>query len=143
MAASNADVARLRRLVNEPDATTYTDADLRGYIERYPLIDGVGHEPYVESSTSPVVLEANEDWTATYDLNSAAADVWMEKAAALAGNYDFSAGGQSFQRSQAYQQYLYQVRYFRSRRSMKTVRQWPAPRPDEDEDVFGDSDLSN
>lgn len=135
MTATAEEVARLRRMVNESDATTYTDAALRGYIERYPLLDALGHEPYVESSTTPGTLEANEDWTATYDLNAAAADVWQEKAALLAGEFDFAAGGQTFQRSQAYQMYMQQSRYYRSKRAVKTVRAWPAPRPDEDEDL--------
>ena len=135
MTATAEQVARLRRIVNESDATTYNDAALRIYIERYPLLDALGHEPYVESETSPGTLEANDDWTATYDLNAAAADIWAEKAAALASEFDFSAGGQNFTRSQGYQMMMQQSRYYRARRAMGTIRAWPAPRPDADEDL--------
>ena len=135
MTATAEQVARLRRMINESGETVYTDGILAEYIERYPLLDALGHEPYVESETSPGTLEANEDWTATYDLNAAAAEIWAEKAAALASEFDFSAGGQSFQRSQGYQMMMQQSRYYRSRRAIGTVRAWSAPRPDEDEDL--------
>ena len=73
-------------------------------------------------------MDENEEWIPTYDLNAAAADVWEEKAAVLAGDYDFSAEWAKFSRSQAYEQAMKQARYFRARRSMRTVRQVPEPR---------------
>lgn len=133
MAATAAQVTLLRRMVNEPTTSPYGDVDLKAYIERYPLLDGLGNEPYIESETDPTTLIANPDWTATYDLNAAAADIWAEKAATLAGEFDFSAGGQSFQRSQAYDAYMKQSRYYRSRRSASSVRLQPTPKPDEDD----------
>lgn len=135
MAATAEQVIRLRRMVGEGGETTYQDDELKTFIEAYPLLDGLGREPYVESDDDPAVLEINEDWDPTYDLNAAAADIWAEKAAGLASEFDFSAGGQSFQRSQAYAMYMQQSRHYRSRRAMRTVRAWPAPRPDEDEDL--------
>lgn len=135
MAATAEQVERLRRMVNESTETVYSDGDLWEYVERYPLLDALGREPFVESETDPDTLEVNADWTPTYDLNAAAADIWAEKAAALATEFDFSAGGQSFQRSQAYQMCMQQSRYYRARRALKTVRAWPSPRPSEDEDL--------
>ena len=85
MTATAAQVTLMRRMIAEPTVTTYSDSDIRGYIERYPLMDGLGNVPYVESETTPGTLEINADWIATYDLNAAAADIWAEKAAALAG----------------------------------------------------------
>jgi hypothetical protein len=122
-------------MVAESTTTTYTDTDLRGYIERYPLLDGLGYEPYVVSDTDATLLEVNEDWTPTYDLNAAAADVWAEKAAALATEFDFSAGSQSFQRSQAYEMCMKQSRHYRSRRSAAAVHLQTTPKPDEDDDL--------
>lgn len=125
MAATAAQIARLRRMVGEPDSsTTYTDDDLTTYIEEYPLIDERGEAPYTwDTSTEPPTEDENDDWIATYDLNAAAADIWEEKAAGLAQDYDFKADGASFSRSQAYEQYLKQARYYRSRRAPRTMTQ--------------------
>jgi len=138
MAATEEQVVRLRRMVAESDTATYTDTDLRGYIERYPLVDGLGNEPTEPSETDPVTLVENPDWTATYDLNAAAADVWNEKAAALAGNYDFATQGQSFQRSQAYANYMRQAQCYRARRAIGTIMLQTIPKPED-----ASSDLSN
>lgn len=116
MAATEAQVAELRRKVAEPTTATYGDSDIASYIERYPLIDSDGNLP------------DESDWTATYDLNAAAADVWEEKASGLVGNYDFQADGGSYQRSQAHAQAMQQARYYRSRRSAKTSTMIPVPK---------------
>jgi hypothetical protein len=130
MAATDAQIARLRRLVNEPDDTTYEDADIAGYIEAYPLRDERGKDPYTwDASATPPEQTANESWIPTYDLNAAAADIWDEKAAILAGDFDFSADGGNYSRSQAYEQAMGRVKYFRGRRRAKTgvVRMDPPP----------------
>lgn len=125
MAATAEQIAQLRRMVNEPtDAAPYTDAVLTGYIERYPTMDVRGEEPYTWQTTgglAPTTV-VNTAWIATYDLNRTAADIWEEKAAALAQDYDFNADGGSFQRSQAYEQTMRQARYYRSRRR---IGAWP------------------
>jgi hypothetical protein len=117
MTATIEQIAKLRRMTAEPTDTTYSDAELVEYIEAYPLVDAEGYAPNDPS------------WTATYDMNQAAADIWNEKAAVLAGNYDFSADGSSFHRSQAYNQAMQQSRYYRSRRSIKTIALRPEPQP--------------
>lgn len=138
MAATAAQKAQLRRMVNEPLTTTYSDVLLATYIETYPVTDVRGESPFVEpfgiyDTVVPGALAANDDWTPTYDLNAAAADIWSEKAATLAGGFDFSTDGQSFSRSQAYQFAMTQSRYFRARRAKRTIQLTPSPRPDADE----------
>lgn len=127
MAATAAQIAQVRRMTGEVGSATYTDADIQAYIEAHPLEDARGEGPWVESTATPGTLEANPDWTATYDLNAAAADIWEEKAAVPAGDYDFQADGGSYSRSQAYEQAMKQARHFRSRRSFRTVTMRPEP----------------
>jgi hypothetical protein len=115
-------------MVNEPSETTYTDADITSYIEAYPMIDERGEDPYTwDTSTSPPTQDANDDWIATYDLNAAAADIWEEKAAVVAQDFSFSADGGSYSRDQVYGQYMKNVRFYRSKRSPKTITQRPEP----------------
>lgn len=115
MSATAAMIARVRRMVNEPDDTTYDDDAIAEFIEAYPLLDSDGNEP------------DEEDWEATYDLNAAAADIWAEKAAVLAGDFDFSADGGNYSRSQAYEHAMQMSRYYRARRAICTIKalQWP------------------
>ena len=130
MAATDAMVARLRRMVDEPtDVAPYTDAVLEGYIETYPLLDQLGTDPHeVDLTTEPPTISERDDWIPTYDLNSAARDVWEEKAAAIAENFDFKADGGSYERSQKYEQYMKKARYHGSRRSANTSKLWVEPR---------------
>lgn len=133
MAATAGQVARLRRMVNEPDDTTYDDDAITEYIEAYPLIDERGEQPYTwDTSTDPPTEDENEDWIPTYDLNAAAADVWEEKAAVPAADYDFSADGGRYSRSQVYEQAMKQARYYRARRSGRTMTLRPEPSQVED-----------
>jgi len=132
-------IPRLRRMTTEPTTETYSDADLASFIEAHPLEDARGEGPLVESETDPGTLEENPDWTATYDLNAAAADVWEEKAGILAQDYDYSADGGNYSRSQAYEQAMKQARYFRSKRIWKTVTMRPEPLAQGSEEL-GDED---
>ena len=127
MAATAAMIARVRRMSAEPTTTTYSDSDIKTTIETYPLVDERGEEPYTYTSDSPPEHDANEDWIPTYDLNAAAADIWEEKAGLLAGGYDFSADGARYDRSKAYEQAMRSARYYRSKRSLRTVAQRPEP----------------
>lgn len=105
MAASVADIARLRRMVAEPGVDTYLDTDLSAVIERYPLVDVEGREP------------THIDWVATYDLHNAASELWSDKAALLVTEFDFSADGANYSRSQAYAQAMKMVAHHNSRRA--------------------------
>lgn len=135
MAASATQIAQLRRLVAEPTDDTYTDEALAAVIESYPLLDNLQREPYRLAATLPPTLELNPDWTPTYDLNAAAASIWEEKAAPLAGLFDFSTGGAaagSYRRKQQYDNAMDMARYYRARRSAHTItlRPQPAPNPE-------------
>lgn len=120
-----AQIAQVRRMVNEPTVATYTDATITTYIETYPLVDENSESPRVPSATIPETMMVNPDWMATYDLHAAAADIWEEKAAVVSVDYDFGADGANLSRSQVYEQMMGQARYHRSRRSPKTITQIP------------------
>ena len=77
MTATAGMIAELRRLTAEPTTAVYTDDALKAKIEAYPLMDANHNEPDAVS------------WLPTYDLAAAASDVWMEKAAGLAGSLIF------------------------------------------------------
>lgn len=110
MAATAAQVARLRRMIAEPTTTTYSDADLSGWIEAYPVADDDGNDP------------DHADWTATYDIHAAASELWVEKAAAVAADFAFSADGGSYSRDQVYAQYMKQARHHAARRRAGTAK---------------------
>lgn len=102
-------VDRLRRMVAEPTQDTYDDAALSAYLARYPLRDGAGAWP------------TDATWTGAWDANQAAADVWDEKAATFAADFDFSADGGQYSRSQVHGQMLTMARRFRARRAASAV----------------------
>ncbi len=110
-------INRLRRLTAELASETYTDEDLTAYLETYPLADADG---YVSTDTA---------WAGNWDINQAAADIWQEKAALLAADFDFAADGGDYKRSQAYQQTLAIARMFRSRRQSGTLTMIATPKP--------------
>lgn len=131
MSATGSQIAKVRRMVNEATADTYSDDDIASYIEQYPCLDERGEEPYTwDTSTFPPTQDANESWLPTYDLHAAAADIWEEKASIAAQDYDFDADGGSYKRVQVYEAYMKQARYHRSRRKVGTVRSYASPAPD-------------
>lgn len=139
MAATAAMIGRLRRMVDEATTATYSDSDLAEYIEARPCIDERGELPYeYDTTTEPPTKDENENWIATYDLAAAAADIWAEKAAVLAQDYDTNADGAALSRSQAYEQAMKQSRYWQSRRKPGTITLFPVPRPVPLDDVVGD-----
>jgi hypothetical protein len=128
MAATAAQIAQLRRMVAESTEDTYDDDALAGYIEAYPLLDERGEAPYTwDTSTEPPTQDANDNWIPSYDLHAAAADVWEEKAAALATKSDFGADGATYHLSQQYEQAMKQARHHRARRTATSARltKWP------------------
>jgi hypothetical protein len=118
---TDAQVAQLRRMVAEPTTTTYSDATLITYIETYPHMDQFGEE------SLDAWGDANTDWTPTYDLHAAAADIWEEKAATVSHRVDFNADGGSYSVSQQYEQYMKQCRYHRARRMPSTAKMFRSP----------------
>ncbi len=115
---AGADLTRIRRMVAESGTATYTDATLVTLIAAYPVLDVAGETPRLSSGS------VNTDWTATYDLASAAADIWSEKAANISDEFDFDADGAAFKRSQAVEQYLKQAAIWRSRRTARSIAPW-------------------
>ena len=134
MTATSEMIATVRRYTAEPLTTTYSDDLISDIIETYPLVDALGSEPFTwDSSTQPPTQDENENWIPTYDLNAAAAQIWQEKAAALAGLFDYAADGGNYKRSQASEKASKQARYYSARRSMKTITQIPAPVSDSED----------
>lgn len=78
MSATTAMRQRLRRMTQEQTTRHYSDTELDTIIETYPLPDINGESPWMEDSSGDLIT--NTDWAATYDLNAAAADIWLEKA---------------------------------------------------------------
>ena len=99
-------IAMLRRLTAEPTAEMFSDADLAAALERRPLDDGRGGCA-----------------GGGFDLYAAAADLWEQKAAVLAQDYDFAADGADYQRSQAHEHALNMARLFRARREPRSIFQ--------------------
>jgi len=122
-----AQISELRRMVAESTSATYSDLVLQGYIEKYPRLDEQGQEPFTLSSATPPVHVVNDNWMPTYDLNAAAQDIWQEKAAAISALYDFSADGGNYSRSQQYDQYMKNARYYAARRRPTSAQahKWP------------------
>ena len=128
MSATAAQIAEVRRMVAEPTTTTYSDALITDFIERYPLMDELGEEPYYYTQTTTVPTQTdNPEWIPTYDLNAAAADIWDEKAAALAAKYDYSADGGNYKVSNAFDQAQKMAARYRSRRSLRTATMVKSP----------------
>jgi len=85
-------VDRLRNKIDDPDGDVYIDAVLSGY------------------------LTDNDN-----DINAAASEIWMEKAANLqATTYDISADGSFYKHSQKIDNAKELARYYSSKRSPKT-----------------------
>lgn len=111
------DIARLRRMIAEPTDAVYSDAALSELLERWPIPDSEGNDTDAD------------DWTATYDYNAAAAEVWGEKAACLSGAFDYSGDGGSMSRSQLFNQARKMSAYYRSRSCPTVTRVRRAPLP--------------
>ncbi len=119
MTATANQITDVRRMTNERTTANYSDDAIQALIERYPLVDADGYSP------------EQDNWTATYDLNAAAAAIWEEKAGARADKFDFSADGGTYHRSQSYDACMKQARYYRSKRSPKTIEMESTPKADD------------
>lgn len=103
MTVTQSEIKRLRLMINEPSIAIYTDTDLTIRIEESACIDRYG------------VLPDEDDWEATYDIYKVASLIWLEKAAKLTDEFDFTADGGTFHRSQKHTMMLKQASYFESR----------------------------
>ena len=129
------DICQLRRCIAEPTVATYTDLELTSRIEKSALIDEDGHLP------------DDDAWIPTYDIYKVASEIWMEKASSVAHEFDFSADGGSFHRSQKLQMYLKQAGYYKSRSKAQSlqVKQRPLEHlgPNGWEDIFYKDDIDD
>lgn len=122
MAATVAQIAELKRMIGE-DGTdnTYTDDLVQDILESYPVSDADGNEP------------DESDWTATYDLHAAAAQIWGEKASAYVCKVDSNMpGGGSYRNSQLLDNALKMERYHKARARARGTRFTAYPKPTED-----------
>lgn len=126
-------ITSVRRMVNEPTDETYTDDIIEAAIEKYPLMDELGTDPYYWTTTNTTPVKTfNTNWIPTYNLNYAAADLWEEKAAAISGMFDFSADGGTYNRSQLHGHAMQMAKFYRSRGSVKNIKLIKKPdEPDE------------
>lgn len=139
MAATAAMVAKLRRYIDEPNTDVYDDDTLETYIESYPTLDALGTKPLeVDYTTSPPTLSEVDDWIPTYDLHAAAAEIWQEKSASFAQDYNVTADGSTLARSQVQEQFLKQSRYHSARRKASTMTLQVEPRVSPDEESNDD-----
>ena len=123
MGAMAAQVASVRRMTDERTEENYTDEDLEALIEAQAVTDVRGELPGSwDESTEPPTWEVNANWIETYDLHAAAAVIWEEKAAGLAGEYDLTAEGVVIHNSQKYDHAMDMARYHRARRVVGVVR---------------------
>ncbi|MCB9136502.1 MAG: hypothetical protein H6636_13840 [Anaerolineales bacterium] len=123
MTATESMIARVRRQVAEPSEATYSDEVLAEYIERYPISDALGETPLLEGGTE------NPDWEPSYDLFAAAAEIWMEKAAALSTKYSFSADGKRHALEQQWEHAAKMAKYYLARRRVKSSAVTPSGDP--------------
>lgn len=110
MAATPAMIATVRRYVADVDADLFDDQAIADAIERYPFADADGLGPQ------------DAAWTPRYDLNAAAADLWMERAARATGQYDFSTIEGRFDVSQVQQQAERMAAFYRKRIAPRWVQ---------------------
>lgn len=123
MTISAAQIAEIRRLSAEPTTTTYSDALITSILEQYPRKDELGTDPYYYQTVGSTATKVtNTAWIPTYDQNAALAQIWMEKAAAVASHFDFKADGGDYTQSQEYVQAMSTARFFLARSSFKTIR---------------------
>jgi len=115
MAVSFDDIKRLRIMVAESSESVYTNSDLEDRIEATACTDVNGKDP------------DDDDWVATYNIFKVASEIFLEKAANVADEFDFNADGGSFNRSQKQQMYLRQASYYESRSKALSLQMLQTP----------------
>lgn len=118
-----AKIAQLRRMIAEPTEAVYTDELLESIITDYALPDSYGEDPTIRSWVEGQLIETeNENWSGRFDLNAAAAQIWSEKAAAVAERFDFTADGATLHTSQEYNQAVSMSKFYEVRASARTIK---------------------
>lgn len=110
-------------MVNEPTATTYSDYDLSQYIEARSVRDARGVDSVDwDYTTLPPTQTISPDWIPTYDINAAAADIWDEKASAVADCISFSADGASYSVNEKVANYNRMAAKYRSKSRIRSAK---------------------
>lgn len=110
MSVTAAQITRVRKLSGNVSESDFDDDAITDAIELYPKIDSDGLDP------------ADDDWTETYDLYRAAADIVDQRAAAVANQYDQNTDGASLNRSQKFGQLSRLATRLRSRGAPRIAR---------------------
>ena len=98
-------------LLTQPTEFPVVHADVVGaLVDQAARIDADGNLP------------SDDDWTPTYDLNSAAASVFEVKAALVVNKYDTNTDGQSLSRSQLLAHLMTMAKMYRNRRTSSRLR---------------------
>lgn len=96
--------AQLRAMVQASSEPLLTDDEITTLLSLTAVVDADGLAP------------THDDWTATYDLNRAAAMGWEWKAGKVANQFNFSSEERSkYERSQVYNQCMASARMYKSR----------------------------
>ena len=85
---SNTALIRLKSMTAWDQIPALTPEEITDLLDYAKRIDPAGIAP------------TSTDWTATFDLNSAAAEGWRWKAAKVSGKFAFTTSGQAFSRDQ-------------------------------------------
>lgn len=95
---------QLRAMVSASEEPTLSDDEVTTLLALTAVMDSAGLAP------------THDDWTATYDLNRAAAMGWEWKAGKVANQFNFSSEERSkYERSQVYNQCMASARAFKAR----------------------------
>jgi len=109
MAVTAAQIARVRSLA-QVSASDYDDSTVTTIIEMYTTMDTSGYFP------------AEDDYTTTYDLYRAAADIVEQEAAKVIKQYDVNTDGAQMNRSQMQKQLFTLAARLRQRGAAKVGR---------------------
>lgn len=113
---TDGEVAKLRRMTAEADATVYSADLMREILVSVMCVPDINGElPELEDESD------NPDFIPAYDFHRAAATIWSEKGGANAHRYDYSADGGKYSESQWFEMCMKQSRYHHARRSWRTV----------------------
>lgn len=90
----------LSNMVAADEEPTLTELQLDRLVEIARRVDGQGLAP------------SDATWTPTWDLNAAAAEGWRRKAGKAAGQFSFTADGQTFHRAEMYRHCLSMAEHY-------------------------------
>ena len=109
MAATATQITRVRALAGVT-VSDYSDAAVTLAISEYPKIDSAGLDP------------TDTEWTESYDLYRAAADIVDQRAAGVVEQYDQDSDGAALSRSQKFAQLTRLASRLRARAAPRIAR---------------------